>query len=540
LDLLYLKPSGILILFLSFSLISQAFAQSISVEDMATYTKQSGFIREFAVPIKELGLKGITTDTNENVWFYHSTNKTSTIFRFDSKTESFTQYDVRGDTVVEVPIINLAGGQLTFDKLRNIIWFTDARTNSIGKLHVNEERIELIPLPTPRAGPMGIVLSPDQKYVWFAEIIGDKIAKLDIESNEITEYSTGRETGPTLLAFDDRGVLWVTSSYSNNVFHVEPGLLDSIISSSIIPLTLPKPDLFSPFGIAVVTKDRTQKIFVSDHGSSRVIYSDVSLQSYISYWTSPSKIYPTTLPSQIVSDKAGNIYFVQHGGNRISKIDVNSGIMTEYDIPTGPLSTVVFLSISNDGKRVWFTEWAANKIGYLDTVISVPFSLQINEVQTKISRNTPYEIDALVTAESQNSPISLASLGLAVVGMSDEGLKGITYNANPQWLDMANYSQINSKITLEADNTAQAGKHTLMVRVSAFEKDDLVVSKLFPVSIDIDPTNTPAGGQNTFGTEKLEKVSLDDITKFLAMTVAAGLLGLLIYNRIKRAQKSVN
>lgn len=535
---MYLKIGKIVILLLSFSLFSHAYAQSISIEDMVTYTKQSGFIREFNVPINELGLKGIITDDNENVWFYHSTNKTSTIFRFDSKTESFTQYEVEGYTIVEVPIINLAGGQLTFDKSRNVIWFTDARTNSIGKLYLDEEKIELIPIPTPRSGPMGIVLSPDQKSVWFAEIIGDKIAKLDIKSNKITEYSTGKETGPTLLTFDDRGVLWVTSSYSNNVFRVDPGLLDSLILSGITPFTLPKPDSFSPFGIVVVTNDGEQKIFVSDHGSSRVIYSDTSLQYYISYWTSPSKLYPTTLPSQIVEDKAGNIYFVQHGGNRISKIDVNSGVMIEYDIPTGPLSTAVYLSVSEDGKRIWFTEWTANRIGYLDTEIPAPFSLQIYKEEINLPRDTPYEIDALVTAESQNSPISLSSLGLAVVGMTDEGLQGITYNANPQWLDMTNISDITSKITLVADSPAKGGNHTLMVRVSAFEKGDLVVSKLFPFSIYLEPTNTPTN-QNIISKEK-EPPSLDDITKFLAMAVAAGLLGLLIYNRIKRAKKLEN
>jgi hypothetical protein len=30
--------------------------------------------------------------------------------------------------------------------------------------------------------------------------------------------------------------------------------------------------------------------------------------------------------------------------------------MTEYDIPTGPLSTAVFLAISDDAEKVWFTE----------------------------------------------------------------------------------------------------------------------------------------------------------------------------------------
>ncbi|MFN3653760.1 MAG: hypothetical protein ACK4TO_00340 [Candidatus Nitrosotenuis sp.] len=94
---MYLKIVWILILFFSFSLISHAYPQSISVEDTTTYTKQSGFIKEFTVTIKEVGLKGITTDNNWNVWFYHSTNKTSTIFRFDSRTESFTQYKIEGE-----------------------------------------------------------------------------------------------------------------------------------------------------------------------------------------------------------------------------------------------------------------------------------------------------------------------------------------------------------------------------------------------------------------------------------------------------------
>ncbi|MFY9300278.1 MAG: hypothetical protein WAO91_03725 [Candidatus Nitrosotenuis sp.] len=534
-----LKIGKLAIILLSFSLIAHANAQSISVEDMVTYTKQSGYIREFDVPIDKLGLKGVTNDNNGNVWFYHSTNITSAIFRFDSRTESFTQYAIEGETIVDVPIINLAGGQLAFDKLRNVIWFTDARVNSIGKMYLDEEKIELVPIPTPRSGPMGIALSPDEKSVWFAEIIGDKIAKLDVESNKITEYSTGKETGPTLLTFDDRGVLWVTSSYSNNVFRVEPGLLDSLIASGITSFTLPKPDSFSPFGIAVVTSDGEQKVFLSDHGSSRVIYSDTSLQHYISYWTSPSKIYPTTLPSQIVADKAGNIYFVQHGGNRISKIDVNSGLMTEYDIPTGPLSTIVYLSVPEDGKRVWFTEWAANKIGYLDTETSIHFSLEVDKDEITLPRNTPYELDALVTAQGQSSTISLSSLGFAIIGMTDDGLRGITYNVNPQWLDMTNNSQTTSKITLEADSTAQGGKHTIMVRVSALEKDDLVVSKLFPLSINLDQTNTQMGGQNIISKEK-EPLSVDDITKLLAMAVAAGLLGLLIYNRTKRTKKLEN
>src|SRR5204862_5766114 len=127
-------------------------------------------IKEFPIPLAERGLKGITTVSQGNAWFYHSTNKTSTIIKLDIATNKFTQYNVWGNTAVDSFIINLAGGQILYDNSRNVLWFTDARTNSIGKLDVknsnnnsSSSKVELINIPTPKAGPMGIVLSPDRK-----------------------------------------------------------------------------------------------------------------------------------------------------------------------------------------------------------------------------------------------------------------------------------------------------------------------------------------------------------------------------------------
>jgi len=68
---------------------SQAQNQSLT-QDMITYNKQSNFIKEFKIPnnMQELGLKGITVDSDGNAWFYHTTNKTSTIIKFDPKTKT--------------------------------------------------------------------------------------------------------------------------------------------------------------------------------------------------------------------------------------------------------------------------------------------------------------------------------------------------------------------------------------------------------------------------------------------------------------------
>jgi len=532
-----------LILLLSPSFALQIFSQSITLEDMITYNKQSNFIKEFQISMQDIGLRGIATDPQGNAWFYHSTNQTSSIIKLEPTSGQFTSYKIEGNTIVDTPIINLAGGQIIFDDTRNVLWFTDARTNSIGKLDVQSGKMELIEIPTPKAGPMGIVLSPDSKSIWFAEIIANKIGKLEVESNKIDEYFTGEETGPTLLTFDNDGILWVTLSYSNSVLRVQTGLLGSIISSGMSSMTLPKPDTFSPFGIAVVTGNETQKIFVSDHSSSRVISSDANsnFQSYTSYWTSPSKIYPATLPSQIVSDKLGNIYFPEHGGNRISKISIESGIMTEYDIPTGPLSTAVFIAVSDDGKRVWFTEWASNKVAYLDTTIQIPIDLQVENTRITLDRNVPEKLDVVLKADNNSLSVSLKQVEVAVLGMTDSGLQGVTYVVQPQWVDMEKNSVAESQINLKVEDNAKPGTSTIMIRASTSERDQLIVSKLYPVLITLDVPEPTQQSQNIFedrqGDGSSSDVSLNDITKFLAILVAIGLIGFLIYGRIKRSKE---
>ncbi|MGI0044830.1 MAG: virginiamycin B lyase family protein, partial [Nitrososphaeraceae archaeon] len=463
----------------------------------------------------------------------------------------YRQFDIGGTTVVDDAIINLAGGQLLFDNTRNAVWFTDARTNSIGKLDVKSEKIQLFSIPTPNTGPMGIVLSPDKKMIWFTEITGNKLASLDLTSNEniskdiITEYSVfGPQAGvlggkgPTLLTFDNNGLLWVTMSYSNDIVRVEPwSLVPTSKFMGMSNFSLPKPDTFSPFGIVVIDSrggnqygsfdNEPQKIFLSDHGSNRVILAfDNStnpnvnpLQNYISYWTSPSQVYPQTLPSQIVSDRAGNfIYFSEHGGNRISKIDIKSGIMTEYDIPTGPLSTTVFLAISNDGTKVWFTEYAANKIAYLDTSIPVPFQMQVTQAMngtignnirddvgafnngsvmtsTILKPNERRTIDVELTkgdksitrntisnSNSSSNPnfslLSLNEIELSIIGTSDLGLvQGLTYQPNPPRIDMLASPKVTSyfsQISLSFEEnygSTSPGKYTAMVKASAHERN---------------------------------------------------------------------
>ena len=506
-------------------------AQPATPDEFVTYEKKSGFIKEFAVPFEELGLRGINTDPKGNVWSYHSTNLTSTLVSFNPNDGKFTKFPVEGETVADNPIINLASAQLAFDSQRNAVWFTDARTNSIGKLDVTSGRIDLLQIPTDNAGPMGIILSPSGDSVWLTEITGDNIASVDAESMRITEYATGEDSGPALLTFDDSGILWVTLSFSNSVLRVDPQALSSNPSSAMTELKLSE-DTFSPFGIAV----SDGKVYVSDHGSSRVTVSDTGFVNYVSYWTSPSKTFPTTLPSQIVADRQGNIYFPQHGGNRISVID-KTGVMTEYEIPTGPLATAVFIAASDDGK-IWFTEWASNKIAYLDTSMQVPFTLNVGKTSVILDRSGPQSVAVSLDSSEVTSLVSISEVEIGFTGMTESGLRGVTYEAQPPRVNLQEVKSAESVIQIRADEKAKPGSYVAMVRAFAPEKDGLVVSKLYPVKLVLDVPE-PVSGQdsNVFQNQQAADSTVQDAFRIGAPLAAAGLIAFMVY-RWKKARNT--
>lgn len=503
-----------------------------SPEEFVTYEKQSAFIKEFAVPFKDLGLRGITTDNQGNVWFYHSTNLTSTLVMFDLNSGKFTKFLVEGETAADNPVINLASSQLAFDSKRNAVWFTDARTNSIGKLDVASGQIQLSQIPTKNAGPMGIVLSPDGSSVWFTEITGNKIASVGTESMKITEYSTGEDSGPALLTFDDSGVLWVSLSFSNSVLHVDTKSLLSDPSSAMTELKLSGKDTFSPFGIAV----SNDKVYVSDHGSSRLVIADTGFVNYISYWTSPSTAFPTTLPSQVVADSQGNVYFAQHGGNRISVIDSKMGIMTEYEIPTGPLSTAVFLAASNEDGKVWFTEWASNKIAYVDTAIEVPFTIKVEKTAVTLERSRPQNINVSLSSSdaTTTSPLSLSEVEIGLTGMTESGLRGVTYEAQPPRVNLQQAGSAESEIQIRVEENARPGDYVAMARAFAPENDGLVISKLYPVELVLD---VPEPISNQESNQQTADTTMQDALRIGAPAGAAGLIAFVIY-RLRKAKRA--
>jgi hypothetical protein len=315
--------------------------------------------------------------------------------------------------------------------------------------------------------------------------------------------------------------MWVTLSYSHSILYTNPEKLASN-EINFLEYSLPKPDTFSPFGITIVEDSGRQKIVLSDHGSNRVIISDLAsnLESYSSYWTSPSSVFPQTLPGQVVSDKAGDVFFAQHGGNRISKIANNT--VTEFEIPTGPLSTTVYLAVLHD--KVWFSEVLANKIGVLDLNDALPIKIELSKSYLSLGGKSD-SLDVFISNKPSNL---LEDFTLSLVGMTDSGIRGIDYSFIP---DKMNFTESMAKSTLNiSTKNPQPGFYDAMIQVSTHDylNKNVTVSFLKPISISISDMH------------KQSTPTKDSSIEFILIGLI-GIVGVfLLYRRIKLKNKSLN
>jgi hypothetical protein len=231
--------------------------------------------------------------------------------------------------------------------------------------------------------------------------------------------------------------------------------------------------------------------------------------------------------------------------------------MTEYEIPTGPLATTVFISLSSDNTKVWFTEWASNKIGYLDITRQNPFKILLtNETLNDKpiifnNNNTSYQTNVSLLrnnfTSSNQDDLSLNSITLSVAGMTDSGLEGITYSFNPQRINLTESNKENLLLQLDMvnDDIIRSENNTLMIVANPFNKDNLTTSILKPLPISIiklessssstleETTANYRNGDQMKNFTPQSEINLINIIKNLLLAIAIILIGFIIYKRIK-------
>jgi hypothetical protein len=197
-----------------------------------------------------------------------------------------------------------------------------------------------------------------------------------------------------------------------------------------------------------------------------------------------------------------------------------------------------------DNRKVWFAEWASNKIAYLDTTMQVPLTLNTEKSAVTLDGSSPQSIAISLNSSSSDatnttSPVSLSQVEIGLTGMTESGLQGVTYEAQPPRMDLQDTKSTRSEIQIRTQENARPGNYTIMVRAFAPENDGLVISKLYPVGLILDvpePISTQ-DSENMFQNQvqQTSDMTVQDVLMIAAPVGAAGLIAFGIY-RWKRAR----
>ena len=336
------------------------------------------YIDEYDVPTPNSAPLALTVDRNGIVWFTES-NATK-LGRFDPRTDTFSEYAVPGAGDMWGITIDASGDiWLTQYSLKRSVSPGGAiEPGGYGRLvrfNPNDGNFTVINIPMVGAFPFRVTTDKEGR-VWFTELLGNKIGSYDPFSGKLQEYPVPTQfAGPADLTFDSHGTLWFTEAYNESVAKFDPAS-DTFVEyhfSSIDPIQY----VASPVGISVA---QDGIVWVADHGGNWVVKLNATSQHVTLYPTHfpPPEVYPISLVNDVLVDLQGRVWFAEHGGNSIGYLDPGLQSMVEFSIPTGPISTALWLALAPNGD-LWFTEWSSNKIGVVHANLPVPLALSVSQ-----------------------------------------------------------------------------------------------------------------------------------------------------------------
>ena len=430
-----------------------------SVSESSSFPK---YIDEYNIPTPSAAPLAITVDSKGVVWFTES--NASKIGRFDSLNQSFREYLVPG-------VGDMWG--ITVDRT-GYVWFTQYSGKGsvnpggvvVGGGHGRLIRFNpvtgnmtIIDIPTVGSFPMRLV-TDSRNRVWFTELLGNKIALYDPSTNLLTEYAVPtNSSGPADLVFDDSvGDLWFTEAYARQV-----GVFDSRSHEfTEYPLGASNAAqmVSSPVGIAMAPDGN---LWITDHGGNWIVKFNPPSQSITKYPTHfpPADIYPLSIPNGILVDGKGRVWFSEHGGNSIGYLDADGSQMVEFPIPTGPISTALWIALApNDD--VWFTEWETNKIGVVHANLQIPIVLRTSEHSLKLEAGGQTTL-SLLTKVSQN----VEGNGTFRYSWSSYTPNQVEVAFSPQYPSLAGLADTPAQTQLRLSPKTPAGNYTLSLGVDA-------------------------------------------------------------------------
>jgi virginiamycin B lyase len=469
--------------------------------------KSNSFVTEYKIPTVCTQPLAIKITPDENVWFVES--NTGNIAKFNPVTEQFTEF--------ENPYWPEAGRTMSWGmdySPDGTLWYTDGTFDSIWKFNTITEIYEGMSYPTDESGSLPQKLEIDGSNIFVNDFTGGKITIFDLAQNmEELRYTNimnpipGGFTGD--IAIDSENNLWYTNWIVDRVGVLVKLNIEGYQSEVQIPNTettlenyievfdFPN-DLNTANGLSV---DQNGAVWVVDTSSSFFFKFDPTTEEFTKYITStpPLSTYgnvtgiiksPVSRPYWIDTDNLGNIVFNEQTSNQIAVLDVKNESLVEYMVPSKNPNWAdcdldsnsncgvaqIFGFDTTDG-AIWFTEWAENNIGVVDTKKPLPFKTSTDKDVIVLKKGELEEITLSVTyrdiSDSINTEIKTSHTASTTTNFSDLLISS-----------SRNSSQGNTEeieITIQASETSLTGNYKVLLGIG---NNEVTVSQYVNVIIE--------------------------------------------------------
>lgn len=184
----------------------------------------------------EPGPHNLIVGSDGVVWY--AGNLSGYIGRYDPKTDEIRRIEMP-DSAADDP------HTLVFDADEQHIWFTVQHGNFIGRLSLDDQKVDLIQAPTDGARPYGIKTGPDGT-VWVALVGTNKLASVDPRTLAITEHEIpAKDARPRRLEVTEAGEVWYADYRRGVAGRFSPS------SGAFAELALPSGAGSRPYGTAL-------------------------------------------------------------------------------------------------------------------------------------------------------------------------------------------------------------------------------------------------------------------------------------------------
>jgi virginiamycin B lyase len=465
--------------------------------------KSTSFVTEYKIPTPCTQPLAITTTPDGMIWFVES--NAGLIANFNPITGFFTEFDN--------PYLSDGDRSMNWGidySPDNSIWYTDGSFDTLWRFSIDDEIYSAVTFPSSESGSLPQRLQIDGSNIFVNDFTGGKITVFDlVQDNEEVSYISIVNPIPEGFTgdfdLDQEGNLWYTTWIPDSTgflakfdypqYTQDVNLFGTSSENYVEVFEFPK-DLNTANGLTV---DSDGNIWIVDTSSSYFFKFDYQSNEFTKYITNVPHLStygnetgviknPISRPYWSDFDSYGNLIFNEQTANRIGLFDVSNEILIEYMIPSknpnwGDCGQLKDCGISQvfdftiDNKKIWFTEWVENNIGFIDTEKSLPFSIESDKQIAKVKKGESTELILNVKYNSMSDYLDSEFLS-AHTASNTINFSDIEISSLRESIQNTNEKII---VKIRASDNSLSGNYKVLVGIG---NNEITISKFINVTIE--------------------------------------------------------